>query len=83
MRQYFRYILMIGLLLSVPLTLRLAAQEESPANCTVSTDQARTVRVRVGFGENRTVVTFLPIDTEFAVVGQNTDDSGATWYALD
>lgn len=51
--------------------------------CTISTDQARTVRVRVGYGENRTSITMLKADTDFEVLGQNTDDNDAVWYALD
>jgi hypothetical protein len=51
--------------------------------CIVSTDQARTVSVRVGFGTNRGVSTFLATDTDFEVLGQNTDGDDAIWYALD
>lgn len=58
--------------------------EESPAEpCLISTNQPRTVLVRIGYGENRTSVTTLAVDTEFEALGQNTDDSDNLWFALD
>ena len=52
-------------------------------SCFISTDQARTVRVRVGYGENRTSVTMLASNVDFEVKGQNADDNDLVWYALD
>jgi hypothetical protein len=51
--------------------------------CFVSTNHRRTVQVRVGYGENRTVIIYLEAFTDFQVLGQNVDDSQALWYALD
>jgi hypothetical protein len=51
--------------------------------CTVSTDQARTVSLRVGPGFNRTSVAFLPDGEDFDVLGQSSDDEGNLWYQLD
>lgn len=51
--------------------------------CTVSTDQARTVSLRVGPGFNRTSVAFLPDGEDFDVLGQSSDDEGNVWYQLD
>lgn len=54
-----------------------------PEPCFISTEQAQTVRVRVGYGEDRTSVTHLAVDTEFEALGQNSDIGGNVWYALD
>lgn len=51
--------------------------------CMVSTDQAQPVELRVGFGMHRGVIASLAADTGFEVKGQNTDDDGGIWYALD
>lgn len=51
--------------------------------CTILTEEARTVRVRVGPGENRTSVTFLPADVDIEVTGQTKDDNGNLWYQVD
>jgi hypothetical protein len=51
--------------------------------CTVSTDQARTVALRVGPGFNRTSVAFLPDGEDFDVLGQASEDDGNLWYQLD
>jgi hypothetical protein len=52
-------------------------------SCTVSTADARIVQVRVGPGENRTSVTFLPADIEVEVTGQTADDNDNLWYQVD
>jgi hypothetical protein len=51
--------------------------------CVVSTDSADTVRLRVGPGENRTSVAFLPAGVEVDVVGRFTADDGSEWFRLD
>lgn len=51
--------------------------------CTLSTTEARTVRVRVGPGENRTSYTFLPANQSFEVLGQATADDDSLWWKLD
>jgi uncharacterized surface protein with fasciclin (FAS1) repeats len=51
--------------------------------CFVSTDEAESVQVRVGPGENRGVVAFLPVDVEFEVLGQATDSDDNVWFKLD
>ncbi|WP_420628238.1 SH3 domain-containing protein [Candidatus Leptofilum sp.] len=50
--------------------------------CFVRTDEVRTVQVRVGYGINRGVSTFLTADTDFEVQGQNMDGDDGIWYAL-
>jgi hypothetical protein len=57
--------------------------KNTPTSCTVSTQEARVVRVRVGPGENRTSVTFLPDHVEVVVSGQAEDDAGNLWYQVD
>jgi uncharacterized surface protein with fasciclin (FAS1) repeats len=51
--------------------------------CLVSTTEVDTVRVRVGPGENRTSVSFLPADQEFEPLGQTEDEDGNIWFQLD
>lgn len=51
--------------------------------CIVSTTESDTVRVRVGPGENRTSVSFLPANQEFEPLGQAEDDAGNVWFQLD
>jgi uncharacterized surface protein with fasciclin (FAS1) repeats len=51
--------------------------------CIVSTADADTVQVRVGPGENRGVVAFLPANVEFEVLGQANDNDGNVWFKLD
>jgi uncharacterized surface protein with fasciclin (FAS1) repeats len=50
--------------------------------CLVRTDEASSVRVRVGPGENRTAVTFLPAGEDLQVQGR-TEVDGEVWYQLD
>lgn len=57
--------------------------EETAEPCFISTDEAQTAGVRVGPGENRTSLTFLKVATEYEVAGQNVDDVGETWFALE
>jgi uncharacterized surface protein with fasciclin (FAS1) repeats len=58
---------------------------EAPSGeaCIVSTADADTVQVRVGPGENRGVVAFLPANVEFEVLGQANDNDGNVWFKLD
>lgn len=56
---------------------------EPELTCFVFTDDVRTIRVRVGPGENRTSVTFLPAEEEIPVLGEAEDDNGNLWYRLD
>lgn len=51
--------------------------------CTVSTSQARYTRVRVGPGENRTSVTFMPENIDIEVLGRTENDDGSVWYQVD
>jgi len=78
-------------LLWIPVTLPAGAQavtETSEATpeatqtipCTVRTDSANTISVRVGPGGNRTVFAFLPADQDFAVLGQAEADDGGLWW---
>jgi hypothetical protein len=51
--------------------------------CTIRTEDANTVRVRVGPGENRTSIAFLPADQDFEVLGTATDRAGNPWWKVD
>jgi uncharacterized surface protein with fasciclin (FAS1) repeats len=51
--------------------------------CLIFTEEVEGVQVRVGPGENRGVVAFLPVDVEFEVLGQATDNDGNIWFKLD
>jgi hypothetical protein len=51
--------------------------------CLISVETARTARLRVGPGLNRTSVAFLEPGTDFAALGRFTDDDGNVWYQLD
>ncbi|GAB5489812.1 MAG: hypothetical protein Phog2KO_00270 [Phototrophicaceae bacterium] len=57
-------------------------ERESEA-CVVSTDIASGASVHVGPGNNRTSVTFLEVDTDYEVLGQNEDSEGVIWFQLD
>lgn len=66
----------------------LAVPQDESANagsaaCFVSTDRADSVEMRVGPGENRSVIAFLPEGAEFTVTGAFTDNDGNLWYQLD
>jgi hypothetical protein len=50
--------------------------------CSVSTDQSNTVQIRVGPGQNRTVIAFLPAGISFNVLGQTTDGDGNMWFSM-
>lgn len=65
------------------LSLDLNIAELSQAVCNVSATEANTVEVRVGPGTNRTVVSFLPADTEFPVLGKAIADDDSLWFKLD
>jgi hypothetical protein len=58
------------------------ANPEAPT-CTVSTDQAKKVAVRVGPGLNRTSLLFLPVGKDFVVLGQATAKDGSEWWKLN
>lgn len=51
--------------------------------CVVSVATADTGRLRVGPGENRSAVAFLPIGDEYTVLGRLEADDGSVWYQLD
>lgn len=57
--------------------------DTSAEACFVFTEDEGTVQVRVGPGENRTSIAFLPANVEFEVLGQATDDDGNVWFKLD
>jgi hypothetical protein len=50
--------------------------------CTLSITQSNTVQIRVGPGNNRTVIAFLPANIGFDALGQTTDDDGNTWFRV-
>jgi hypothetical protein len=51
--------------------------------CTVRTDESDTVQVRVGPGTNRGILSFLPANIDFVVLGQVTLEDGSNWWQLD
>lgn len=51
--------------------------------CTVSTATRDTARLRVGPGENRGAIAFLPPNVDVAVTGRFETDGGDVWYQLD
>ena len=51
--------------------------------CTVTAAAANSATVRVGPGENRTAITFLPADTAFTVLGVGEAADGSLWWKLD
>lgn len=51
--------------------------------CSVSIETERSAALRVGPGENRTSVAFLPAGNDFAVLGQSTDKNDQVWFKLD
>ncbi|MBE2268830.1 MAG: hypothetical protein IAE80_11410 [Anaerolinea sp.] len=59
------------------------SQEPAGESCTVSTDQARTVALRVGPGENRSSVAFLPTGVDVEVTGVALDNDGDEWFQLN
>lgn len=63
-----------------PASLQLSAQAVA---CTVRTNQANTVSVRVGPGMNRPAYAFLPTGAAFNVLGRADADDGSRWWKLD
>lgn len=51
--------------------------------CLVSATSADSSRMRVGPGENRSAIAFLPVDDAFTVTGTFTTDDDELWYQLD
>ncbi len=51
--------------------------------CTVGVTTRDTARLRVGPGENRTAIAFLPIGDGYTVNGRFVDDDGGVWYQLN
>ena len=56
---------------------------DSSEACIISASEAGTVQVRVGPGNNRSSVSFLPENQDFEPLGQAVDDDGNVWYQLD
>ncbi|HYO87502.1 MAG TPA: hypothetical protein VER79_02580 [Candidatus Limnocylindrales bacterium] len=52
-------------------------------DCTVSAAAANSAALRVGPGENRSSISFLPANTDVTVTGRNELDDGSVWYQLD
>lgn len=53
------------------------------AACFASAPGESVARLRVGPGENRTAVAFLPLEVEAAVIGQASDAAGDVWFRLE
>jgi uncharacterized surface protein with fasciclin (FAS1) repeats len=56
---------------------------DSAEACIISTSEEGIVQVRVGPGNNRSSVSFLPANQDFEPLGQSVDDEGNVWYQLD
>jgi hypothetical protein len=65
------------------LSLNLDSLDLSNVFCNVSTSESNSVQVRVGPGTNRTVVSFLPAHTEFAVLGKAEANDDSLWFKLN
>lgn len=66
-----------------PVILRQEIAEARGLNpCLVSTQERDSARLRVGPGENRTSVAFLPAGDPFSVTGRFVDTDGGVWYQL-
>lgn len=64
-------------------TVKATPAPASEVNCTVSTTYANAVQLRVGPGNNRTTFAFLPVDTEFEVLGKAQASDDSIWWKLD
>ncbi len=51
--------------------------------CTIRTEQAGIVTVRVGPGAHRGVLQFLPTNETLNVIGQATDEDDAIWWKIE
>jgi len=65
------------------LTASAVTTSTSSEPCTVSAAEAGTATVRVGPGENRTAITYLPAGTAFSVLGAGEASDGSQWWKLD
>ncbi len=65
------------------LTASAVTTSASGEPCMISAAEAGTATVRVGPGENRTAITFLPADTLFSVLGVGEASDGSQWWKLD
>lgn len=72
-----------GMIFVVDRVLIPLTEDPGGGVCIVSTSAKNSVAVRVGPGENRTSVTFLPTNQDFEVLGQAVDDDGNAWFKLD
>lgn len=70
------------LYIAVP-SIAQEATQEAVEPCVVTTETARTIQIRVGPGENRSVYAFLPENQEFEVFGQATMPDETQWWKLD
>lgn len=52
-------------------------------DCIVSVTTRDTARLRVGPGENRGAIAFLPVGVDVSVTGSFEEDDGDVWYQLD
>ncbi len=76
--------------LIVALLLGRTMQPDKPTDsqtstepCTITTEQVGSVTVRVGPGEHRGVLQFLPDNQTIHVIGQATDDAGGIWWKIE
>jgi hypothetical protein len=68
---------------TIEATPEVTSEVAISGNCTVQTDQANTVTVRVGPGENRGAIMYLPTNQPFKILGQATANDGSLWWELD
>ncbi|MFN8377925.1 MAG: hypothetical protein U0452_04565 [Anaerolineae bacterium] len=55
----------------------------APVPCTVSASDANTSQLRVGPGENRSAIAFLPANVDVSVTGRIELSDGSVWFQLD
>ncbi|MCB9435756.1 MAG: hypothetical protein H6673_02025 [Anaerolineales bacterium] len=63
--------------------LRDTVDAGSGEPCQISTIEEGAIPLRVGPGENRSSILFLPADEEFEVLGQAEANDDSLWYKLD
>lgn len=73
----------LAALLLVSVTVNAAPLNLQAGACFVTATKAKTVSVRVGPGENRTPVAFLPTGKSFQVQGRFVAKDESVWYQID
>jgi hypothetical protein len=77
------WLAVLAALLLAIVPVSAASLKLQDGSCFVSTTKAKTVSVRVGPGENRTPVAFLPTGKSFQVLGRFVAKDESVWYQID